>query len=110
MFVSDLDHKLARLISNNSCCHSLRIIYSIITGATLVTEEGFLTWFTTKVEQLRLVENIDYRYQGESINSVRVKGHVGFMMIALEDNESGNYARNFHQRRRAEFDAMIMGL
>lgn len=94
MFLGDLDAVITRLWFNDNITHSLRIIFSILTGEALVTTRDFEEWFQEVVADLGLVEDFHYRYRiPGDINSVFVRGTVGLNMILRERNSIGARAR-----------------
>jgi hypothetical protein len=97
MFINDFYNKFASLYGNHAPVHSLRIIFTMITEGLVVSDEDFEEWFSAAIEFMGLEKGVHYRYRGEGIDTVYVKGCVGIAMLMGADNEIGEFTRNYLQ-------------
>jgi hypothetical protein len=82
MFLQDFENFVNKLRFNDTLVYNNRIIFGLITGQTLVTEQDFENWFTDAISELGLVEDLHYRYrEAGDINSVVVRGTVGLNLL-----------------------------
>jgi hypothetical protein len=93
MFVLDFERIVNRFRWNDNISHRVALLYTLLTGTTLVTEADFEQWFLAKVADLGLVEDLHYRFDANDICSVKVRGSVGLNMILSEQSDLGSHAR-----------------
>lgn len=94
MNIMPLIDMLDRLSFNHHRVHNLKNIYFMVTAGKVCFQDDFILWFEKKIKEMNLIEGIDYRYRRPGyIDTVFVRGHVGYDMIRFEDNEYGKFIR-----------------
>lgn len=102
MIFFDLLLKLSTYYNDHSISHNLRTIFEMASEGNVVDDEDFVEWFEKAIESMNLEEGVDYRYRGESIHTVYVKGCVGMRLLMSADNELGNFACDYFRHRQQE--------